>query len=82
MDIKSVVNKPEFRACKETAVPLIEAAYGPPPWWAGSWYNDPKVEAVAFMLYTGALVLPGTGGKPDPRLADVKAKLKAIVDGL
>lgn len=77
MDIKTIVNTPEFRAWREKAAPLIEAVYGPPPWWAGSWMNDPKVEAVAIMLYTGALVLPGASGKPDPQVAALQARIDA-----
>lgn len=78
-EMSRLLNSPAMLPHKEAAVQLVSAQYGQPA--GDNWYRDSRVEAVALLLYSGALAKPGaaTGSKPDPRLAAIEAKWPGLV---
>lgn len=82
LEMSRVLNSPAALPHKEAAIDLVAPLYGQIP--SDAWFRDPRVEAVALLLYTGALAKPGasTGGKPDPRLAAIDAKWPGLVTKL
>lgn len=76
IEMSRVLNSPAMLPYKEQAVQLVSAQYGQPA--GDAWFRDPRVEAVALLLYTGVLARPGTvSGKPDPQVAALQAKIDA-----
>lgn len=77
IEMSRVLNSPAALPHKEAAINLVAPLYGQMP--SDAWFRDPRVEAVALLLYTGALAKPGvsTGSKPDPQVAALQARIDA-----
>lgn len=76
IEMSRILNNPAALPHKEAAIDLVAPLYGQMP--SDAWFRDPRVEAVALLLYTGALARPGTvSGKPDPQVAALQARIDA-----
>lgn len=78
IDLGRILNDPTFNSThRPKAIEMLEGLYGPKKYPWQSWFTDSRTEAVALLLYTGAI---GGGAAPDARVAELEAKLKQIAE--
>lgn len=76
-----LLNSPDLRPHKENAIKIMDAIWEPGEPVPDKWYRDMRAESIALALYYGFVQMPGASTRcpADPRLAEVKAGLEALV---